>query len=768
MVVTLRRRPISVLVCLFAIVVAARPAAAQYQLKAQPYVTGLSAPVGFVQDPGNPAVQYVVQQGGRIRVIQNGVLLGTDFLNVSGRIVSGGEQGLLGLAFPPDYATSGRFYINYTESTHGDTVVARYKRSTGNPLVADAASEKRMIWQSGFDHIVQPFANHNGGHLAFGPDGYLYIGMGDGGSGGDPDNHAQNFGDLLGKMLRIDVSVLDTDLRGYAVPPDNPFLTRIGALPEIWDLGLRNPWQFSFDSVNGALVIADVGQSAWEEIDYEPAGQGGKNYGWSFREGAHVGFPTGKTAAPIPFTDPIFEYSHSVGQSISGGLVYRGTNLGAPFKGRYFFADYVAAKVWSIALTLDGAGNATASDFRDHTADLGGTSTLGNISAFGSDASGEVYVVGYSKGTIFRVSSAAPLLRIDTPPSGSTFNQLFYLAGWAIDRRATMDSGIDTIHFYAYPNPGSGAPPIFLGYLNADGYNNRSDVAAAFGSQFVHSGFAMPVAGLERGTYLFAAFARSTTTGQFDTVATTTVTVGFSSLGTASFDSGPCCGSTRVQPFTMAGWVIDRGAMWAPPSYGTGVQSAWVQIVDTATQATAFLRGQYGMARPDVGGIYGSRFTNSGYSFEIRDLKPGSYSYRLFFWDTLTNTWMTDPVISSTFTVAAGPMVAIDTPSPGVTIAQPFSISGWALDLRATSGTGVDAIHVYAYPAAGGPPVFVGFGSATPRPDIASIFGAQFTNSGYNTTVSSLSPGTYTFVVWVHSSVTSSWAINRTITLTVQ
>ena len=772
MVATLRCRRSLVCFSFVAFFLAAGPAAAQYQVKAQPYVSGLTQPVGFVQDPSNPAVQYVIQQGGRIRVIQNGVLLGTDFLDVSGLIACCGEQGLLGLAFPSNYATSGRFYINYTEKTHGDTVVARYKRSA-NPLVADGGSEKRMIWQSGFDHIVQPYANHNGGHLAFGPDGYLYIGMGDGGSGGDPENHAQLLGgDALGKMLRIDVSsVPEADLRGYAVPPDNPMLGRIGALPEIWDLGLRNPWQFSFDPATGALVIADVGQAAWEEIDYEPPARGGRNYGWSMREGAHVGYPnfpngTLKPVAPIGFTDPIFEYSHSFGQSITGGVVYRGANLGAAFTGRYFFADYVAGKVCSIQLTLDGSGNAVASDFREHTADLGGAVTLGNISAFGIDASGEVYVVSYSKGIIFRISSAAPILRIDGPAAGSTNNQLFFMVGWAIDRRATNDSGIDTIHFYAYP--AAGGAPTFLGFLNADTFTNRTDVGAAFGPQFVRSGFALPVSGLERGTYTFAAYARSTLTGQFETAAAVTAAVAFSSAGTAALDSGPCCGVSKMQPITLAGWAIDRGAAWAPPAYGSGISSAWIQVVDKVTQASAFLPGTYGIPRPDLGGIFGSRFTNSGYSFELRDLKPASYSYRLFFWDTLTNDWLQNPIISDTFVVAAGPMVAIDTPANGATVAQPFTLGGWAVDLRATTGTGVDLIHVYAYPAGGAPPIFAGAAVRAARPDIASIFGSQFLNSGYNLRVSGLAPGTYTFVVWVHSSVTNAWALNRTVVLTVQ
>jgi glucose/arabinose dehydrogenase len=760
------RRSIHTIIFLLIAAAAARPAAAQYELKAQPYVTGLSRPLGFVQDPGDPTVQYVVEQGGRIRAVQNGVLLGTDFLDVSSSILSTGEQGLLGLAFPPDYAASGRFYINYTESTHGDTVVARYKRSSTNPPIADPASEKRMVWSTGLDHIGQPFGNHNGGHLAFGPDGYLYIAVGDGGGTGDPFNNAQTPGTLLGKMLRIDVSVDGTDMKGFRVPADNPFLADAAYAPEIWDVGLRNPWQFVFDGATGGLVIADVGQDSWEEIDYEPAVlHGHMNYGWSLREGGHDYAPT-TTPAFVPLVDPIFEYDHSVGHAIIGGPVYRGTNLGAIYSGRYFFADFVDARVWSIALTLDASGSATASDLREHTDELGGDA-LGNISAFGTDAAGEVYIVAYTNGTIFRVSSGAPILRIETPANGTSWSQPLVLRGWAIDRRATTDAGIDTIHFYAFPNPGSGTPPVFLGFLNANDFENRTEVAALYGPQFVHSGFRLVRGGFEPGSYLFAAYARNTATGQFATVAMDLVTLQFSELVTLSSDVATF--GDRMQPLVYRGWIIDRSADYAPTHFGTGIDSVWLQFVDTTTGATTFLRGDYGIARPDVAAVYGSRYVDSGYSFEIRDLKPGQYAWRMFAWDALTNDWVRlTGLPSGTVNVLAGPMLRIDAPSAGTTIAQPFDIGGWALDLRATSGTGVDAIHVYAYPASGGPPVFVGFGSPSSRPDVAAIFGSHFLNSGYNTTVRALPTGTYTLVVWVHSSVTNFWAINRTVTVTIQ
>ena len=370
---------------------------------------GFTLPVAFVQDPTDRNVQYVVQQGGRIRVVQSGAVLAADFLNLTSSIVSGGEQGLLGLAFAPDYASSGRFFVDFTNPA-GNTVIARFKRSS-TPLVADPASRFDLLLGGSQRFIAQPFANHNGGHLAFGPDGYLYIGMGDGGSGDDPDNRAQNPNELLGKMLRIDVNVPDSNNAGYMVPADNPFVggTPVAARTEIWAFGLRNPWRYNFDDPKrggtGALVIADVGQNRYEEIDFEPRARGGRNYGWRVREGLHSNI-TGSLAYP-PAVDPVFEYDHTQGQSITGGFVYRGNVLGASFQGRYFFADYIAGRIWSLA--LDQGGDGLASDLREHTAELGG-SALGNVSAFGVDADGELYVVSYSRGIVFRISGppAAP------------------------------------------------------------------------------------------------------------------------------------------------------------------------------------------------------------------------------------------------------------------------------------------------------------------------------------------------------------------------
>jgi len=390
------------------------PIQAQSSLKSRVHATGLSSPVAFVQDPTLNSRQFVVEQGGRIRVIQDGIVQPTDFLNLVGQITSGGERGLLGMAMAPDYGTSGRFYVNFTDPA-GNTVIARFLRST-NPAVADPASRFDLLWPSGNRYIFQPYSNHNAGNLAFGPDGYLYIALGDGGSANDPENRAQNPAELLGKCLRIDVNVPVTNTVGYVVPATNPFVASgpAGVLKEIWSFGLRNPWRYSFDMPSqggtGGLIIADVGQNAWEEIDYEPAGRSGRNYGWRVREGAHpnVTSPPPVYTPATGLTEPIYEYSHSVGQSITGGFVYRGSAFPS-LRGRYFFADYVQGRVFSLALTINQTnGEATASALIEHTADLGGSPVLGNISSFGIDAAGELYVVNHTGGTVVQITGGLP------------------------------------------------------------------------------------------------------------------------------------------------------------------------------------------------------------------------------------------------------------------------------------------------------------------------------------------------------------------------
>src|SRR4051794_36560075 len=370
------------------------------QLRLRPQASGFHLPVAFVQDPADRSVQFVVQQDGHVRAVRGGVVLSTDFLDVSGSIVAGGEQGLLGLTFSPDTMSTNRFFVNFTNGS-GDTVVARFRRP-GNGVTADRASRFDLRWggAAGPPFIAQPFANHNGGHLAFGPDGFLYIGLGDGGSGDDPEHRAQNPSELLGKMLRIDVNVPDAHPSGYQVPPTNPFVSGgpVAARPEIWAFGLRNPWRYTFDDParggTGALIIGDVGQNRWEEVDYEPPNRGGRNYGWRNREGAHDNV-TSRPPAYLPLVEPIHEYDHSIGQSITGGYVYRGSALPASFAGRYFFADFVQGRVWSIGLAVDANGEARATGVIEHTAELTASAPFGNVSSFAVDADGELYIVSY-------------------------------------------------------------------------------------------------------------------------------------------------------------------------------------------------------------------------------------------------------------------------------------------------------------------------------------------------------------------------------------
>lgn len=357
----------------------------------------------MVADPLDPAIVLLVEQRGVVRVARAGELQAAAFLDLQDAVVSGGEQGLLGLAIDP---RRGRVFVNFT-NREGHTVVARFGRSADDPLVADLSSRHDFVWPDGRAFIKQPFSNHNGGHLAFGPDGYLYVGLGDGGSGGDPMHLAQDARSLLGKMLRLDVDVPDEDERGYRVPADNPFGAGqpVAAHGEIWAFGLRNPWRFSFDDLarggTGALLIGDVGQGAREEVNYQAAGVGGLNYGWRLREGT-AAYDDRRPAAYQPLTDPIHDYPRSDGQSITGGYVYRGSALDPAFAGRYFFADFIAGRVWSLAFEGSDAPVPMARDLRDHSEALFGRSE-GLISSFGVDADGELHVLDYQAGTVLKI-----------------------------------------------------------------------------------------------------------------------------------------------------------------------------------------------------------------------------------------------------------------------------------------------------------------------------------------------------------------------------
>lgn len=333
----------------------------------QPLVSGLERPVDL--QPDGSGRLFVVEKTGRIRILENGQLLNQPFLDITDRVgSSGNEQGLLGLAFHPQYEENASFFVNYTD-TSGDTVIARFQVSD-DPNSADPASEVKLLG------VEQPYRNHNGGVLAFGPDGYLYAGLGDGGSAGDPQGNAQNTNTLLGSILRLDVDSLEP----YAIPSDNPFGN------EIWAYGLRNPWRMSFDRLTGDLYIGDVGQGDWEEIDYLPAGSaGGANFGWDHREGAH----DYEGGGPAGMIDPIAEYSHPEGGcSVTGGYVYRGTM--PEWNGIYLYGDYCTGLIWGLIGTDNGWQEQLLFDV-DVT-----------ITSFGQDETGEVYLVSDSGG-IYRL-----------------------------------------------------------------------------------------------------------------------------------------------------------------------------------------------------------------------------------------------------------------------------------------------------------------------------------------------------------------------------
>ncbi len=349
---------------------------------------GLERPLFVTAPPGDEDRLFIVEQGGRILLHKDGAVLATPFLDLSGLLGSGvGERGLLGMAFHPDYARNGIFFVHYTDVNH-DTVVALYCAYAEDPDRGDPATAKILLT------IDQPYSNHNGGMLAFGPDGYLYVASGDGGSANDPDNQGQSLNTLLGKVLRIDVDHGEP----YAIPADNPFVSEEDARGEIWAYGLRNPWRFSFDRETGDLWIADVGQNALEEINFQAADSaGGENYGWRNREGDQCR-PGEAECTLSGAVDPIHVYSNVGNQSITGGYVYRGAAI-PELVGTYFFADYITGRGY--ALVREGGGGVTVTDETD-SFNQGGI-TLEHVASFGEDGAGELYVVDLGAGAVYQL-----------------------------------------------------------------------------------------------------------------------------------------------------------------------------------------------------------------------------------------------------------------------------------------------------------------------------------------------------------------------------
>lgn len=368
---------------------ASQTGAPQVFLGFEQFASGLSHPVEITHAGDGTGRLFIVEQNGQVIIHDGMQILPMPFLDLSSVITSGGESGLLGIAFHPNYKTNGRFFVNYTRTHNGQlqTAIASYQVSA-NPNIADNTSGVILLT------IDQPAVNHNGGQLRFGPDGYLYIGMGDGGGSGDPFNQAQDPDSLLGKMLRIDVDSGSP----YGIPPDNPFIANPNVRDEIWAFGLRNPWRFSFDRLTGDLFIADVGQNEWEEVNVQPASSpGGENYNWPCMEANHI-YDAGRGCDDYgASTNPQIEYAYqpndSNGCSITGGFIYRGTQFPLLY-GTYLYGDFCTGNIWAAAPSGSTWTSSLAAD------------TDYSISAFGEDEEGELYVASYGTGTIYHISAS--------------------------------------------------------------------------------------------------------------------------------------------------------------------------------------------------------------------------------------------------------------------------------------------------------------------------------------------------------------------------
>ena len=451
-------------------------APANTAIAATQVASGLSSPVFFTQAPDASTRGFIVEQGGVIKIIDlaTNAIAATPFLDISAQVNGDGERGLLGLAFHPDYATNGLLYVKYTNLA-GANVLSEFKVSANDPGRVDTASERVLLT------ITQPFTNHNGGWIGFGPDGMLYLATGDGGDGGDPFGNAQNIDSLLGKILRIDVDSRTGSLP-YGIPTDNPFVGRAGA-DEIWATGLRNPWRNSFDMFTGDLWIGDVGQSTREEINLQRAGaSGGANYGWNWMEG-NTQYTTG--TPPPGLVAPIHDYDRDIGRSVAGGYVYRGPAAG--FEGEYFFADTIFGSIFS--LYEDGGVTQRVADRTGSiTPDTG---SIGFVASFGQDRAGQIYTLSYLNGQIHRLD--LPVDRNDDASTlrGGAGNDRLY-GGTGND---TLEGGADNDMLDAFDGNdtlrgGDGADQLFGGVGNDRLFGDDGDdtLQGDAGADFMYGG----------------------------------------------------------------------------------------------------------------------------------------------------------------------------------------------------------------------------------------------------------------------------------------
>ena len=409
------------------------PASAQ-TLKGVRLTAGLSAPLYACASPGDTSRIFIVQQGGLIRILKNGTLLATPFISLSTKIAISSEQGLLGLAFHPNYATNGFFFVSYTRAGDAASIVERYQVSA-NPDVATPTGGVIFIGP-----VAQPESNHNGGNIQFGADGMLYLGLGDGGGANDQhgiNGNGQLGTTLLGKMLRYDV-----DIAAPYIPANNPFVSDPNVRDEVWDLGMRNPWRWSFDRLTGDLYIGDVGQGTKEEVDVELAATGGRNYGWRCMEGTTCTGMSGCTCGGAGIIPPIEEYTHSFGIAIIGGYLYRGCAMPA-LQGTYFYADYGSSRIWSFTYN---AGTATKGPTIERTSELapGGGLSINSITSFGEDGFGEILIVD-GGGELFKI---VELNQIDCNGNG-TADTCDLASGNSLD-----------VNINGIPDECEGAPPF--------------------------------------------------------------------------------------------------------------------------------------------------------------------------------------------------------------------------------------------------------------------------------------------------------------------